>query len=58
MIDYATWCAIRDGAARHLTPAQLAEELANTYYRIARLQGSASSRTTCAWFARVRAKRF
>ena len=27
MIDYATWCAIRDGAARHLTPAQLAEEL-------------------------------
>lgn len=27
MIDDATWCAIRDGAARHLTPAQLAEEL-------------------------------
>ena len=27
MIDCATWWAIRDGAARHLTPAQLAEEL-------------------------------
>lgn len=28
MIDYATWCAIRDGAARHLTPPQLAASLA------------------------------
>jgi transposase len=27
MIDYATWCAIRDGAAQHLTPAQLAGHL-------------------------------
>ena len=27
MIDYATWCAIRDGAARHLTPPQLADTL-------------------------------
>ena len=28
MIDYATWCAIRDGAAQHLTPRQLADRLA------------------------------
>ena len=27
MIDYATWCAIRDGVAKHLTPAQLATSL-------------------------------
>jgi transposase len=27
MIDYATWCAIRDGQAKHLTPIQLAESL-------------------------------
>lgn len=27
MIDYATWCALRDGSARHLTPTQLASEL-------------------------------
>ncbi len=27
MIDYATWCAIRDGAAQKLTPAQLAASL-------------------------------
>ena len=27
MIDYATWCAIRDGAAQHLTPPQLARHL-------------------------------
>jgi len=27
MIDYATWCAIRDGAAQHLTPPQLARQL-------------------------------
>lgn len=27
MIDYATWCAIRDGIAKHLTPAQLADSL-------------------------------
>lgn len=27
MIDYATWCAIRDGAEKHLTPAQLADTL-------------------------------
>lgn len=27
MIDYATWCAIRDGIAQHLTPAQLADRL-------------------------------
>lgn len=27
MIDYATWCAIRDGTAQHLTPAQLAGDL-------------------------------
>ena len=27
MIDYATWCALRDGAAKHLTPAQLATSL-------------------------------
>jgi len=27
MIDYATWCAIRDGLAKHLTPSQLADSL-------------------------------
>ena len=27
MIDYATWCAIRDGIAKHLTPSQLAASL-------------------------------
>ena len=27
MIDYATWCAIRDGATQHLTPPQLARQL-------------------------------
>jgi hypothetical protein len=27
MIDYATWCAIRDGVAQHLTPRQLADHL-------------------------------
>jgi len=27
MIDYATWCAIRDGVAKHLNAAQLAEAL-------------------------------
>lgn len=27
MIDYATWCAIRDGSAQHLTAAQLATRL-------------------------------
>lgn len=27
MIDYATWCAIRDGAAKHLTAGQLAKSL-------------------------------
>ena len=27
MIDYATWCAIRDGVAKHLSAAQLAESL-------------------------------
>ena len=27
MIDYATWCAIRDGAANHLTAVQLAKSL-------------------------------
>lgn len=27
MIDYATWCAIRDGTAKHLTAAQLAASL-------------------------------
>lgn len=27
MIDYATWCAIRDGADKHLTPEQLAASL-------------------------------
>jgi len=27
MIDYATWCAIRDGAAQHLTPPPLARQL-------------------------------
>ena len=27
MIDYATWCALRDGVAKHLTPAQLATSL-------------------------------
>ncbi|MFA5187535.1 MAG: IS21 family transposase [Patescibacteria group bacterium] len=27
MIDYATWCALRDGAAKHLTPPQLAVSL-------------------------------
>ena len=27
MIDYATWCAIRDGIAQHLTPRQLADGL-------------------------------
>ena len=27
MIDYATWCAIRDGAAQHLTAPQLAQSL-------------------------------
>ena len=27
MIDYATWCAIRDGVAQHLTPRQLADRL-------------------------------
>ena len=27
MIDYATWCAIRDGVARHLTAPQLAASL-------------------------------
>ena len=27
MIDYATWCAIHDGAAKHLTPPQLADRL-------------------------------
>ena len=27
MIDYATWCAIRDGVAQHLTAVQLAESL-------------------------------
>ncbi len=27
MIDYATWCAIRDGVANHLTAPQLAESL-------------------------------
>lgn len=27
MIDYATWCAIRDGIAQHLTPTQLADSL-------------------------------
>jgi hypothetical protein len=25
MIDYATWCVIRDGAANHLTAPQLAD---------------------------------
>jgi transposase len=28
MIDYATWCAIRDGKAKHLNATQLAEHLA------------------------------
>ena len=27
MIGYATWCAIRDGLAKHLTPCQLADSL-------------------------------
>jgi len=27
MIDYATWCAIRDGVANHLTAPQLADSL-------------------------------
>jgi len=27
MIDYATWCAIRDGGEKHLNPAQLADTL-------------------------------
>ena len=27
MIDYATWCAIRDGIANHLSTGQLAESL-------------------------------
>ncbi len=27
MIDYATWCAIRDGVAKHLSPPQLAKDL-------------------------------
>lgn len=27
MIDYSTWCAIRDGIAKHLSAAQLAESL-------------------------------
>ena len=27
MIDYATWCAIRDGVAQHLTAPQLAQDL-------------------------------
>ncbi len=27
MIDYSKWCAIRDGVERHLTPAQIANEL-------------------------------
>lgn len=27
MIDYATWCAIRDGSAKHLSAGQLAESL-------------------------------
>jgi transposase len=27
MIDYATWCAIRDGAAQHLSAPQLAQSL-------------------------------
>ena len=27
MIDYATWCAIRDGVAKHLSAAQLAQSL-------------------------------
>jgi hypothetical protein len=27
MIDYATWCTIRDGVARHLTAPQLAASL-------------------------------
>ena len=27
MIDYATWCAIREGVAKHLTPSQLADDL-------------------------------
>ena len=27
MIDYATWCALRDGISRHLSPPQLAESL-------------------------------
>ncbi len=27
MIDYATGCAIRDGAAQHLTPPPLARHL-------------------------------
>lgn len=27
MIDYATWCAIRDGLAKHLTARQLAKDL-------------------------------
>jgi hypothetical protein len=27
MIDYATWCAIRDGVEKHLTPDQMAGAL-------------------------------
>lgn len=27
MIDYATWCAIKDGVDKHLTPDQLAQAL-------------------------------
>jgi hypothetical protein len=27
MIDYATWSAIRDGVAKHLTASQLADSL-------------------------------
>ena len=27
MIDYATWCALRDGVAKHLNATQLAESL-------------------------------
>ena len=27
MIDYATWCAIRDGNAKHLTARQIARDL-------------------------------
>jgi len=27
MITYTTWCALRDGIAKHLTPPQLATSL-------------------------------